>query len=552
MVKTKTRIIFSLIFIFIVFYNQFSASSLNNYSKIDINDNSIVEGIKNDYLDIIMTIANNLLIYAEHDEISGLKWSKYPTYIGKNPFYSSKYFYGLHYGAAGIGEFLLKIYSISNNQSYLLSACSAADYIIAHGITDGKYYNRIFNENGYIFWNKSEDFASFYSGIKYGNAGMSKFFLNLYKQTLNITYLEIAKKSLNTLKLTFNKESNAEEGIHGINWGYSLNGTTPITDIIYGNAGIGSIFLYAYELTQEPSYLEFASKSMQWIISQSEITKNTSDGLRFVRYSPDPSYPFAFTGFLTGNSGIGSIFLDFYDSTSNEDYLLFATQIGNWLLKEEHNGLWKFGGADLLTENINEEGNYLGFGAGSAGIGIFLMKLYDKTKNSLYLESIKRIEFMFEKNGKIDQDKIFWTVQESGIENKTILTDLKLGNAGIGLFYSNLYNLFGTNESIIKLKQIANFYRSITSENNLIPMRIDTQLDNDPLYDFSLLEGQSGIGYTFQDIVNNLNSTVKYNNNLYYSIKINTGLSFFNQQSIELFIFTMTVVLIKKNKNKRN
>ncbi|MFV2015927.1 MAG: lanthionine synthetase LanC family protein, partial [Candidatus Heimdallarchaeota archaeon] len=338
-----------------------------------------------------------------------------------------------------------------------------------------------------------------------------------------------------------------DDGLEGYSWGYGLFSKTPITDIQYGVAGISSTFIKAYQLNLNITYLNFASQGLKWILTQSGIDKNTTDGQRFIRFSPDPFYPFLFSGFLTGNSGIGKILLDYYNITKNEDFLVFAIQIGNWLVATETNGLWDYGGADLLTGTSNEEGSFLGFGAGSSGIGIFLLELFEYTNDVKYLKSVKGIENILEQEAIIEENFRYWNIQASGNFEDIVSTDIKLGISGIGLFYSKLYNFFGLNSSLNILHEIDNYFKSLIIKFNYLPAIVDINADvlNN---DLSFLDGLAGVATFYLDVIKSLKSTPKYDKTIYFSLDLNNNsLSF----GFNFFTLVSLIIIIKIFYNRK-
>ena len=543
MKKHHFSLLYSLVISLVVIVSPI-ISATNQTDSTSNQDLSLTqkEGLKVNLMNNITKIANLLISNAVQDNVSGLKWDKYYNLTDNS---ASEFYYGYYYGAAGIGDYFTNLYRQTKNETYLTIAIQAYEFINAHAITQGPFYTSEFNSSGYVFWTRSIDSITVYTGIKYGNAGIAKFLCNLYLNTMNTTYLDLAKKSLNTLIYISIDASSVDQTKRGIYWGYSLFGDTPITDIIYGNAGIASAFLDLYKITKNQTYLIEASKSLEYIMSESEINNNSTRGQRFVRFSPDPSYPFAFTGYLTGTSGVGSILLDYYLTTKNNDYLLFSRQIGNWLAAKESNGFWKTGGADLLTENMNEAGSYTGFGAGSAGIGIFLLDLYNVTQDSTYLKPIIDITNMFSKEAITTGNEISYPIQKVDSQSTVIQTDLKMGLAGIGLYFSALYHYFGLNDSVNVINGILNYLTANTDKNGIIPTTIGLGTTENTNYDLSVLEGLTGIADFYLTSFKSLNTSSIFNPAVYTSGKKSNSIAGF-----ELVPALLVCIVLTKRKRK--
>ena len=506
--------------------------------------------LKNNFLSSSLNIADVLISNAQNDNISGVKWNKYFNYTGD---LDSKYYSGYYYGAAGIGDYFTDLFNLTGNETYLNMGIQAFEYINSQAIYNGKLYDSIFTKPGFVIWPKAENNLNVYNGIKYGNAGISKFLFNLYLNTKNETVLGLALDSLNTLVYrAIDAAATYEPTYNGIYWGYSPNKNqafeTPIADYIYGNAGIASTFLTAYDITNNVTYLDTAKEAISWIISWSAVNDNTTSGERYIRFSPDPTYPFAFTGYLTGNSGIGDLLLQTYKITQNSDYLLFAKQLGNWLISKEQNGLWPTGGADLLTGDINEAGSFTGYGAGSSGIGMFLMHLYSISKDSKYLNPINQIINMFKNNANVTADNLFLTTKIDPNEAPIYQTDIKMGLAGDGLFFTELYHYFGTNESLIFLKGIFDFLESIKDSLGIIPTEFNNNYESYTRFDLSFLEGLTGIGFFFMNAFKSLNSSTLFNSNVLSNLdSVNSSIPGFEY----LYFFVVSIILYLMKKKKK-
>ena len=108
--------------------------------------------LKQHFLDNSMHIANTLIKNAIQDNKSGLKWDKYFNLTDNS---TSKFYFGYYYGAAGIGDYFSNLYNQTLNKTYLTFAIKAYDYINAHAITNGSFYDGFFNVPGFVFWTRS-------------------------------------------------------------------------------------------------------------------------------------------------------------------------------------------------------------------------------------------------------------------------------------------------------------------------------------------------------------------------------------------------------------
>ena len=324
-----------------------------------------------------------------------------------------------------------------------------------------------------------------------------------------------------------------------LSFDYSLPESAQITDYIYGVTGIAKAYLKAYQVTRNSTYLGICIKSMSWVLNQTEYTSNDTNGLRRILYSQDPSYPYYFTGYQSGASGIGDFLLTLYNVTNQADYLLYAKQFANWLIfQEEGKGYWEnFNAVDYLTnqETNNWEGTFLGYSAGSSGVGIFLMDLFTKTNDTRYLGPVERIKNFLINNSITNGTELYWKDQIKGnFENRTD-TGLSTGVAGIGLFFIKYYQFFGTSEILSTLNGILNFYNAITTSDGLVPYLIGA---TNVIYDSSYFDGLTGISLYFLEvnktildqplfsttILNNIQNFTFSNTKNFYALYLNNAL----------------------------
>lgn len=442
-------------------------------SQIDSNQ------LKDNYTILLQTYINGLLHQAESVySNSSLRWKKYLNLPG-NITTESQYYYGQYYGAAGIGSLFIELYNETNNQTYLETALKIGNYLLNSASTYG---------NDYVWWSRSEDSQVVYSSEKYGIAGIATFLLSLYQTSGNSTFLNYAEKSLDLL---YHYRTTTD---HGILFNYSLPMSAAITDLIYGVTGVAKSYLKAYEVTDNKTYLSICIESMNWVLNQTEYTSNDQNGLRKVLYSPDPSYNDFFIGYQSGASGIGDFLLELYNVTNNQNYLLYAKQLANWVVYEGNGtGYWAhYNAVDYLTDQYttNQEGTFLGYSAGSAGVAMFLMDLFRVTNNTKYLGPVQQVKNFITNHAIKNGTQLSWTVQVTGNFATKILTGLSLGEAGIGLFYSQYYKFFGGQDVLTVLNGIKDFYFNITTKTGLVPYQVNTA---NIIYDSSYLDGLTGI-----------------------------------------------------------
>ena len=470
--------------IFLIPVNNFttiSKSSFQNQKNLDTVPTP--QTVSQDYSQLLNKYIQGLINQSEiiPNASNATKWKKYLNLPVNDP-NLSQYYYGLYYGASGIGMTFLQLFSETKNMTYLQIAEKAGNYLLL---------NAEFTTNRSLTaWNKSEDDFSIYTGEKYGLAGITTFLLNLYQYSNNNTYLLFAET---TLQLLYNFRSVTP---YGYAYNYTLVGgyQASITDYIYGATGVAKSFLTAYLVTNKQTYLNDCTNIMSWVLNMSDYTSLATNGLRRVLYSQDPSYWDYFTGYQSGAAGIGDFLLTLYNITNKADYLLYAEQMGNWLLYEENGtGIWSsYNAVDYLTNQYttNKQGTFLGYSAGASGVAIYLMRLYEFTHDSVYLGPVIRVKNLLIENELTNGSQIFWKAQLIGGFANRIDTSLSIGVAGIGLFFIKYYEYFGDSEALGVLDGINNFYSAITTSTGLVPYLLNT---SSVVYDSSYFDGLAGI-----------------------------------------------------------
>ena len=436
-------------------------------------------------------IASVLLKYSEESGSQSLKWKKILNAPNDSPYIADQYYPGLYSGVAGIGLFFLNLYQYSHNTTYLTTAEKSANYILTQ--------RKIVNSTEY--WQRSEySLSDSYSSQKYGSAGIVEFLISLYKTTQISLYLNSAIEAMNSLINYYLNDTSV-----GKTWGYSFFGEIPLTGLMYGVSGITTSFLDLFELTNNNTFLTEAIKGLNWVLSLSRVESSTFGNQRSLSYSPTLTYPYNYTGYSTGESGIGDLFLKTYSITGDNQYLTYAKEIGNWLLGNEHNGQWLYGGVDYMTGSTNKDGYFLGLSSGSAGIAMFLMNLYKMSQDKEYLNSVNRIHSMLLDKMKTDGTKKFFTVQSLGLFANSVQTGLKHGVAGIGVFFNKFYRLFENNTDLSIISGISDYLHSVETPEGLIPIEINS---TNTFFDSSLFEGLSGIGLFYLDAILSSNENI--------------------------------------------
>lgn len=179
--------------------------------------------------------------------------------------------------------------------------------------------------------------------------------------------------------------------------------------LAHGSSGIALFLLYLYLATGKERYLESGLMALEFDINSGETT---SDG--GLTWHPTPNSPTLLPYWKYGSAGIGSSILRYYKLTGDHRYKELLEKIF----------------IDVDRKYTIFPGKFLGL----AGIGDFLLDLYNCTEEVIYLESAYKVATGL---------KLFKIKKSSGIAYPgdnlhRISCDYGTGGAGIALFLNRL------------------------------------------------------------------------------------------------------------------
>jgi lantibiotic modifying enzyme len=187
------------------------------------------------------------------------------------------YFVGFSHGPAGMGYFLLRLYTATKDPKYKECADKAMQHIA----------NIAISEKGYVKWYHEElkQNTRYSSQWCHGNPGMTPFFLELYEVTKDKSYLEWARK--NTLYIL-------DQGVN-----VRKNGS-----VCHGISGNTAALWVMYQETKDSSYFDDVRDGVKQLEAS---VKKESDGY----YWDSPGHKIDY-GYNTGLAGIGDFLVMLY------------------------------------------------------------------------------------------------------------------------------------------------------------------------------------------------------------------------------------------------
>jgi hypothetical protein len=243
------------------------------------------------------------------------------------------------FGAAGLGLASLYFWGRTGDPRHLDHARQAAAALAAAAKTD---------EDG-PHWINAD--GGRYYGYAHGGSGIAYFFLRLHQATGDPALLQAARDAL---------EAEIARAIHQddyVVWERSANDTLRSPYWRYGAAGVGSVLIRFAVALGEERYRDLAVKAARYVSA---------------KYVVLPSQ-------FVGLSGMGEFLLDMYHLTGDGSHLDDAWRLAETILlfSVPRPAGVAFPGEELIRLSTD-------FGTGSAGIGMFLLRLLNPGARIFY------------------------------------------------------------------------------------------------------------------------------------------------------------------------
>lgn len=406
-------------------------------------------------------------------------------------------------GASGVGmAFILMAKQYPDNSIWTESAEQTAAWLLSVAKQDS---------NGYMHWtdfsNNDEDSAQAFTSFDDGTIGIGDFFWHLYELTGKNEYRDVY---ISTLNWTIGAATTDPADPNTLYWRYDINDKQ--SDIFMGvgmgQSGIVLGFSECYQRLKEvdevvaDSCLTTLNKSLTFIENAHARLKESGyseASLPEKAYLTDADIPTFNSGYLSGAAGSAYMYLKLYDVLGNEDYLKKAQAIFNWL-ENENNGLvvkdvagssWRI---SLEGTEVSDGGQATGFEEGAAGIGWVYLQAYKLTDNEHYLEIAKAAAAWLDAVAIKNDQGFHWNEVESPAK-RVSHANLNNGNAGIGVFYQELY--FLTDETLYQENalQVFNWVDATAKSNEGVVYWQDNDGESDYSYEPSWHWGNAGIVY---------------------------------------------------------
>jgi lantibiotic modifying enzyme len=208
------------------------------------------------------------------------------------------------------------------------------------------------------------------NGFLGGSAGDAFMFLRLYANTHERRWLGDARRLLAYVASRAQRQSGAESWpIFFDGTGHRPGGELRATGIEEGAAGIGWVFLQAWQLTHDPAYLATAQVAGDWLVT---VAQRAGPGYT---WPEDVGLPLTHTGLDNGAAGIGWFLHDLFLVTGSARFEAAARGAMSWLaavMRQGRPGPYWQENYDGRSWHINAEPSWHW---GTAGIAGFLARL---------------------------------------------------------------------------------------------------------------------------------------------------------------------------------
>lgn len=243
-------------------------------------------------------------------------------------------------GRAGVGLVSLYLWSKTGQERFLAQARAAGEALLGRATTDS---------DG-LYWPNVD--GVHYYGYAHGGAGIAFFFLKLHQATHEPRYLTAGQAAL---EYEIRRAVEAADG--SITWPRSASELWLSPYWRFGASGVGSVLIRYASALGEERYRILAEKAAQYA------------AMRFT----------TFPGQFVGLSGVGEFMLDMHYFTGEGTYLKEAWRLAEGVLlfqARRPQGI-VFPGDELVRFTTD-------YGTGSAGIGLFLLRLLQPGSRRFY------------------------------------------------------------------------------------------------------------------------------------------------------------------------
>lgn len=264
------------------------------------------------------------------------------------------------YGAIGVADAFLNLYTTLNGTFYLNYAKNILDWLFNTGHWDGTAFE--------LAWTPQVDGTGYsetvFTGYSNGDAGFLDLLMRIYNLTKDDLYLKYANGVCQDL-LNRGKGGYWPKSGVGYTIGVDERRSTGLVGYYTGASGIAKVLLEFYDITKNTEILNIAALAEKYILQYVEPDGSVIMGMQ--------DTDLKFTGMRNGGAGVAYYFNYLYQRYNDSKYLSNVELITNHLIS-----LYDEYGLIPTIENIPTQGCSLNYFEGLSGFGIMLLSLYGK------------------------------------------------------------------------------------------------------------------------------------------------------------------------------
>jgi len=380
---------------------------------------ALAERYPNDsrWLGAAQKTATWLTAVSKQDGAGGRYW---PDYADDGDVSGSQYT-SFDDGAIGIGDFYYRLFEATDDPQYKVIAMQSVEWTLSQAESSSGSESPIFRWR----WDASDSGSPYYIGMGQGLAGIIDALETFHARTKDTDpefaaechrYAIGALRYLDQVRSTLGNNGGDNRSIPETGAIGQDGDTTMDAGYLSGAAGAAFMFLRLFQATSDSSYRDRADTLLSWLDDTTNGPKvDFGDGTAAWKLSLDPrggSDPQYATGMEEGAAGIGWTYLQAHRVTGDERYLATAKQAANWLLRvavQQHSALaWRedeHPASSSIHANLNN---------GAAGIGMFLMDMYQATKDQRYLVGAQGAQRWLAATALHDGNVVYWQDVDNG------------------------------------------------------------------------------------------------------------------------------------------
>lgn len=227
----------------------------------------------------------------------------------------------------------------------------------------------------YKWFTSEQNSTWYYLELSEGVCGIGQFFAKLYNATGNATYLDYAEGAGRWL---ISKAISVSED--ACKWEWFEGYPSYQTDKFGGVSAVGEYFLLLWKTTGNATYLEYANKSANWLLSKAVPQYGG------YKWNIEEGSNINFTGWAHGVAGVSDFLRQLAVETGNSTYMEYAEGGARWLIAiAQHPSDDQYAWVRIETDTSPS----IYWCGGTTGIVQFFILMYETTGNATYLEYAK-------------------------------------------------------------------------------------------------------------------------------------------------------------------